>query len=185
MDIQPTPDKQSKERSWQTDIESNKSKRLSAIQEHKHAEIFTAIDHLPTPEYRQNLMRVFKEEFLAEHSKRNLGPINDTVTNKDWLSLKKANPIFYKIRRDLSVKPTGYFLFDNRLVIPSKLRPLVLQTIHSKHPGQAGKLALARLVWYSNIHSEIVAQAQSCKHCIDKCKNLKPIIPRKNLGTLS
>ena len=130
-------------------------------------------------------MRVFNEEFLAEHFKRNLGPINDMVTNKDWLSLKKANPIFYKIRRDLSVTPTGYLLFDNRLVIPSKLRPLVLQTIHSKHPGQAGMLALARLVWYSNLHSEIVAQAQSCKHCIDKGKNLKRIIPRNNLGTLS
>ena len=107
------------------------------------------------------------------------------VTNNDCLSLKKANPIFYKIRRDLSVTPTGYLLFDNRMVLPSKLRPLVLQTIYSNHPGQAGMLALARPVWYPNIHSEIVAQAQSCKHCIDKGKNLKPIIPRNNLGTLS
>ena len=61
---------------------------------------------------------------------------------------------------------------------------MVLQTVHSKHPGQAGMLALAKLIWYPHIHSEIVAQAQSCKHCIEKGKNLKPLIPRTNLGSL-
>ena len=45
------------------------------MQDHKHAELFTATDHLPTTEYRQKLMRVFIEEFLAEKSKRNLDPI--------------------------------------------------------------------------------------------------------------
>ena len=61
---------------------------------------------------------------------------------------------------------------------------MVLQTIHSKHPGQAGMLALAKLVWYPHIHSEIVAQAQSCRHCIEKGKNLKPITPKTNLCSL-
>ena len=61
---------------------------------------------------------------------------------------------------------------------------MVLQTVHSKHPGQAGMLALAKLIWYPHIHNEIVAQAQSCKHCIEKGKNLKPIIARTNLGSL-
>ena len=107
------------------------------------------------------------------------------VIKRDWLSPKKADSLFYNIRRDLSVTPTGCLLFDNKWAIPSKLRSIVLQTIHSKHPGQAGRLALTRLVWYPHIHSEVVAKAQSCKQCIDKSKNLKPIIPRNNLGTLS
>ena len=34
-------------------------------------------------------MRVYNEEFLAEHSKKGLGPITDWVTKRDWLSLKK------------------------------------------------------------------------------------------------
>ena len=157
MDIQSSKDKQSRDISTQTGIESNKVKGLSTIQHHKHAELFTAIDELPTTEYRQKLMRVFNEEFLAEHSKEVLGLIIDLVTKRDWLSLEKA--IFYKIRRELSVTQTGCLLFDNRLVISSKLRRLVLQTIHSKHPGQAGMLALARLVWYPHIHSKKVAQA--------------------------
>ena len=85
-----SPDKQSRDISTQTDLESNKGKAISVIQDHKNAELFTAIDDLSTPDYRQNLMRVFNEEFLAEHSKKDLGPIINTVNNRDWLSLKKS-----------------------------------------------------------------------------------------------
>ena len=170
--------------STQTDPHSNKGKGLSVLDESKHAELFTAIDNTPTPHYRLNLMRVFNEEFIAENSKKDLGPIIDLVIKKDWNTLKKVNSIFYKIYRDLSVTTSGCLLYDNKLVIPAKLRPMVLQTIHSKHPGQAGMLALAKLVWYPHIHSEIVAQAESCKHCIEKGKNLKPIITKNNLGIL-
>ena len=183
MEIQ-IPNKIVRDNSTQTDIDSNKGKGLSSLIPDKHEELFKAIDDTPTPDYRFNLMKVFNEEFIAEISKKDLGPIIDLVEKQDWLSLKKTNPIFYKIHRDLSVTPSGCLLYDNRLVIPAKLRPMVLQTVHSKHPGQAGMLALAKLIWYPHIHSEIVAQAQSCKHCIDKGKNLKPIIARTNLGSL-
>ena len=183
MEIQ-IPNKNVRDNSTQTDIDSNKGKGLLPLIPDKHEELFKAIDDKPTPDYRFNLMKVFNEEFIAENSKMDLGPIIDLVEKQDWLSLKKTNPIFYKIHRDLSVKPSGCLLYDNRLVIPAKLRLMVLQTVHSKHPGQAGMLALAKLIWYPHIHSEIVAQAQSCKHCIEKGKNLKPIIARTNLGSL-
>ena len=179
-----SPRKQLRDSSTQTEAGSNKGKGITPIQNDKHEELFKAIDDVPTPEYRANLMRVFNEEFLAEHSKKELGHIIDLVIKQDWITLKQTNPIYHKIRRDLSVTPTGCLLFDNRIVIPNKLRPLVLQTIHSKHPDQAGMLALARLIWYPHIHSEIVAQAQSCRHCIEKGKNLKPIITKINIGTL-
>ena len=170
--------------STQTEPDSNKGKGLTVLNPNKHAELFTAIDNTPTPEYRMNLMRVFNDEFIAENSKKDLGPIIDLVEKQDWPTLKKANPIFHKIYRDLSVTPSGCLLYDNRIVIPAKLRLMVLQTIHSKHPGQAGMLALAKLVWYPHIHSKIVAQAQSCRHCIEKGKNLKSITPKTNLGSL-
>ena len=183
MEIQ-IPNKNVRDNSTQTDIDSNKGKGLSSLIPDKHEELFKAIDDTPTLDYRFNLMKVFNEEFIAQNSKKDLGPIIDLVEKQDWLSLKKTNPIFYKIHRDLSVTPSGCLLYDNRLVIPAKLRPMVLQTVHSKHPGQAGMLALAKLIWYPQIHSEIVAQAQSCKHCIEKGKNLKPLIARTNLGSL-
>ena len=128
-------------------------------------------------------MRVYNEEFLAENSKKDLGSIIELFQKRDWLMLKMVNPVIHKNHRDLLLTPTGCLLYKNRLVIPAKSRPMVLQTIHSKQPRQAGMLALARLVWCPHIHSEIVAQAQSCRHCIDKGKNLEPLIQKK-LGTI-
>ena len=152
------PSKTMRDTSTQTDPDSNKGKGLTVLNPDKHAEQFTAIDNTPTPEYRLKLMRVYNEEFLAENSKKDLRPIIDLVEKHDWLTLKKANPVFHKIYRDLSVTPSGRLLYDNRLVIPAKLRPMVLQTIHSKHPGRAGMLALAKLVWYPHIRTYIASK---------------------------
>ena len=41
--------------------------------------LFEAHDDTPTPEYRENLNRVFNEELLAQASKKDLTPINDCV----------------------------------------------------------------------------------------------------------
>ena len=57
-----------------------------------------------------NLMRVFNEEFIAENSKKDLGPIIDLVLKDDWSTLKKIKPVFHKVYRDLSVTPTGCLL---------------------------------------------------------------------------
>ena len=70
-----SPDKQSRYIITQTDLDSNKGKGISLTQNHKHAELITAIDDLQTPEYRKYLMRVFNEEFLGVHSKKDLGYI--------------------------------------------------------------------------------------------------------------
>ena len=61
---------------------------------------------------------------------------------------------------------------------------MVLKTIHNKHPGQAGMLALGQLIWYPHINSDIVAQTQTCRHCTEKGKSLKPLISKTQIGTL-
>ena len=45
-------------------------------------------------------------------------------------------------------------------------------------------LALAKLIWWPHIHSEIVSKATACRQCIDKGKNLKALIPKTKLGQL-
>ena len=45
-------------------------------------------------------------------------------------------------------------------------------------------LALTQLIWYPHIHSGIVAQAQACRHCTEKSKNVKPLIPKLQSGKL-
>ena len=65
------------------------------------------------------------------------------------------------------------------------LRVTGLKTIDHKHPGQTGLMALAHLVWWPHIHSDIMAKAQACHHCIDNGQNPKAIIPKSRLSTLS
>ena len=156
--------------STQTDSTSNKGRGLDPLDPTRHEALFTVYDQTHTPLYRENLNRVFNEEFIAQASKKELSRIIEFVKNSEWETLKAINPIYYRIRRDLSVFPSGCLIYDNKLVILNKLKGMVFETIHNKHPGQAGMLALAQLIWYPHIHSDIVAQAQACCHCTAKCK---------------
>ena len=60
---------------------------------------------------------------------------------------------------------------------------MVLDFIHHKHLGQVDMLALSTLVWWPHIHSDITAKAQACRHCTDKAKNLKAVLPKTQLGS--
>ena len=180
----PDTSKTFKSSSTQTEYTTNKGKGLDPTDPTKHSELFTAYNDLPIPLYRLNLTKVFNEELLSEASQKELKIIMDYVKTENWEDLKKVNPLYYRIRRDLSVTPTNCLLYDNRLVIPSRLKQLVLDTIHHNHPGQAGMLALAKLIWWPHIHSEIVSKAKACRQCIDKGENLKALIPKTKLGQM-
>ena len=130
------PPKTIKSSSTQAEYTSNKRKGRDPLDPTKHSELFTAHNDLYTPLYGQNLTKVFNEEFIAEASQKELQVIIDYVNTENWEDFKKVNPLYYRIRRDLSVTPTNCLLYDNRLVIPSRLKQLVLDTIHHKHPGQ-------------------------------------------------
>ena len=124
--------------STQTKGHSNKGRGLDPIDPSKRQELFTAHAEIPTPAYRENLNKVLNEEFIAEASSKELKPIIDLVLAKNWEDLKKVNPIYYRIRRDLFVSPSNCLIYDNRLVIPNKLKFLAMDAIDRKHPGQAG-----------------------------------------------
>ena len=168
----------------QTDSTSNKGRGLDPLDSTRHEALFTAYDQTPTPLYWENLNRVFNEKFIAQASKKELSPIIEFVKKSVWEKLKAINPIYYRIRRDLSVSPSGCLIYDNKLVIPNKLKGMVLEKLHNKHPGQAGTLALAQFIWYPHIHLNIVAQAHACRHCTEKDKNLKPLISKSQVGNL-
>ena len=163
---------------------SNKGRGLDPLESARHEALFTAYDENPTPLYRENLNRVFNEEFIVQASKKELSPITEFAKNSKWEKLKAINPLNYRIRRDLSVSLSGCLNYDNKLVIPNKLKGTALETFHNKHPGQAGMLALAQPIWYPHIHSDIVARSQACRHFTEKGKNLKPLIPKSQLGNL-
>ena len=178
---QPSGSKSFTNLSTQTEYTSNKGKGLDSLDHTKHLDLFTAYQDLPTPTYRENLNKLFNEEFLMEASQKELKVIIDLVNAQNWEDLKKINPLYFRIRRDLSVTHTNSLLYDNRLVIPSKTKQLVLDTIHHKHSGQVGMLAAAELVWWPHI-CEIVSKAKACRHCTEKGKNAKSLISKNHLG---
>ena len=137
-----------------------------------------------SPDYLLNLHKVLGESFIAEAIK------NDTNSNKirrlielqNWNAIKCYSKCWYSLRKDISVNPNGCILYDGKMYIPSQLRKTVIDSVHKTQPGQAGMIYLAQLIWYPQIHRDIVALAQRCKQCTRTGKNLKPII-RKNKYT--
>ena len=75
--------------STQTDYISNKVKGLDAIDEPKHEDFFPSYSDPPTPFYRENLNKVFNEEFIAEAPSKELKSIIDLVSAQNWEELKK------------------------------------------------------------------------------------------------
>ena len=170
----------------QTDNENNKGLGRSVIIPDPQNPIYPLSNCTDMPQYRKNLNQVFGEEFVAEATAkdRQMAPIIKLIKDKDWDTLKRVSPYFYSLKRDLSITPSGCVLYDNRLMIPSSLKQLVINSLHQTHPGQAGMLRLADLVWFPRIHREVTAKAQSCGDCIKKGKNLKPLTPKNSLGIL-
>ena len=93
--------------STQTEFNSNKGKGLDPLDHSKNENLFDAYNDLPTPVYRESFNKVFNEKFLAEASQRELKPIIDLVKTQNWDDLKKINPLYFRIRRDLSVTDTN------------------------------------------------------------------------------
>ena len=45
-------------------------------------------------------------------------------------------------------------------------------------------LSLGNLEWFPCIHRSLTSKAQACDECTKQGKNLKPIIPKQDLGKL-
>ena len=164
---------------------SNIGQGRDPINENKHAPLFEFEQEI-APNYRRNLARVFGEEFLAEATlkDKNLQAIIRLVKNHNWEQLKSVSKYYYNLRNDLAVARSGCLLYDGKLVIPYQLQNLVINAVHRTHPGQVGMIRLANLIWFPQIHRTIALRAENCRQCLDQGKNLKPIIPKSNLGTL-
>ena len=79
------------------------------------------------------------------------------------------------VKNDLSLHD-GVIIFRNRIVIPSEIRPNILNILHSSHNGMVSMKAEARqTLWWPNISNEDLKNSLSevLRHPIDlKKKNL-------------
>ena len=60
-----------------------------------------------------------------------------------------------------------------------------MKSIDRNHPGQAGKIHLANLIWFPRTHREIVTPRKGCQPCIKIGKSIKPVIPKNITSQLS
>lgn len=85
---------------------------------------------------------------------------------------------FFQVKDDLSTWHNGECLCrGQRSVIPTSLRPSVLDMLHRGHPGISRSKSIARQsVWYPNIDAAITGHVQNCTACIvaDKRPRLEP-----------
>ena len=153
------------------------------IDETKHAPLF---ESEPPHDYHRNLSPVFGEEFLAEATikDKNLQAIIKFVKAHKWEELKHFSKYYYSLRNDLAVAQSVCLLCYGNLIIPYQLQNLVINAVHRTHPGQVGMIRLANLIWFPQIHRTIALRAENFRQCLDRGNNLKPLIPKSNLGQL-
>ena len=86
---------------------------------------------------------------------------NDSWPNQISLELRS----YHNIRQELTVQQ-DCLLWGYRVVPPSKLRPSILQTLHTGHLGIAKMKNLARnYVWWPAMDKDIEMIAKSCSGC--------------------
>ena len=72
---------------------------------------------------------------------------------------------------------------DGRLAIPKDLSAAVLNRLHYNHHGRNKMFAaIKKDVWIPLMHRNIAATAKYCKSCLETGKNLKPDIPKNDMG---
>ena len=78
----------------------------------------------------------------------------------------------------------GVVAKDDKIVLPTDLRGMFLQTVHGNHEGVAKMLESAKLCWWPGMDQDIRDKARNCVRCIQNGKNLKTKLTSKDLGKL-
>ena len=76
---------------------------------------------------------------------------------------------YWNIRKSLVVSDGNVVWYNDRLVLPTTLRPKALEILHSAHQGVSGMEDRARdIVYWSGITNDIQEKRNGCPIC---CKN--------------
>ena len=96
-----------------------------------------------------------------------------------WPSTTKDPEIlpYHRRQSELSLEG-GCVLWGSRVVIPSKLQPIMLKELHSSHTGAARMKELARsYVWWPGLDKALEKLTSSCPQCLEK----RPMPPKSEL----
>ena len=83
-----------------------------------------------------------------------------------------------------SLDSNDFLYLYERLVILKVLHPIILRSLHYRHPGRDSMLATVSNVWWHRLHREAVGIAQTCQQCKTAGKNIKPILRQSQVGKI-
>lgn len=86
----------------------------------------------------------------------------------------KADPIFDKIKEELTVTRDGILLKSDRIVIPRSLQKIMVQIAHQGHQGIVKTKRLARRhIWFPRMDQLLENAVRDCKQCRINTKSTK------------
>ena len=133
----------------------------------------------------QSLPELFSLEFVASNipADVNLVRVKEALEKKTNLKeeLLKIGKYWAQYANDLSLRDDCVWL-DGRLVIPLPLQVPVESRIHYYHHGKRNMFEAARDVWYPYMYRSLAAKATYCQQCTEAGKNLKPLLPKGDMG---
>ena len=98
-------------------------------------------------------------------------------TVEGWPEERDSDLKPYYHRKDELTVESGCLLWGTRVIVPTKLRPRLLQELHRDHPGVWKMKAVARsYFWWPGLDKEIEQVASSCVEC-QSVKNSPPSAP--------
>ena len=138
-----------------------------------------------------SLPDLFNLKFIESNyvSDPQLSAIRNLIVTQDpemHEKITEMNRYYAQFVNDFSVKENVVWM-DEKLVIPINLQSAINNRIHAYHAyhGKSNMFDAAKDVWYPYIYRSIASIAEGCPECTLAGKNLKTIIKKNELGTVT
>ena len=95
--------------------------------------------------------------------------------------IAKLGQYYAQHYNDFAVRENCLWM-DGRLAIPKVMSKSVLNRLHHNHHCRDKMFIAAKDVGIPLLHRNLSTTAKYCKSCLEAGKNLKPNIPRSNIG---
>lgn len=128
--------------------------------------------HILTIDIESEEIVTTQQVLIATESDEELQAIIRAIRSGKWDGIA---PQMKKISKNLSTE-AGLVLFQDRLVIPQKLKRQTLKTAHQGHPGVGStKRMLRRDVWWSGMSKDVTDWVANCEVCQQIVHTVRPV----------
>ena len=126
--------------------------------------------------------KVFNKGLIASLTSKDavLKEVRACIIRSDEERLKAFNPYLHSYWRDLHVS-IGCMFMDEKVAIPNTLKVALIEDLQASHPGIWGMICMDQHCWWPYMNRDLLVQAIECQPCTTIGKNLKSIIPAKQL----